>query len=109
MFWNRSILLLVDPKMRQHRTAGATLLCFACTTCGSPAVVLPKELNDSAGVRCQGCDASIATWGLFKAAATQAILSESKDQAMRTRSLGPDPLDTDLLRAHGVMFWANLP
>ncbi len=84
-------------------------MCFDCTTCGSPAVVLPKELNDAASVRCLGCDASIATWGLFKAAITQEILSRNKDQPLKTKALGPDPLVTDLLRAHGVMFSAILP
>jgi hypothetical protein len=73
---------------------------FACRSCGSPAVVLPEELNDNASVRCEGCNDVLATWGAFKARTTRAILAEMRLHGARPGALGTDPLDQDLLRTY---------
>ncbi len=74
---------------------------FACSACGSPSVVLPAELRDEALVCCQRCNSPISTWAAFKARTTQIILAETSGRRTDVRLLGPDPLDTDLLKAGG--------
>ena len=74
---------------------------FACNACGGPAVVLPQELFDDALVRCQRCNAVIATWAVFKARTTQAILMENNGHEEDGSILSPDPLDANLLKAFG--------
>jgi hypothetical protein len=46
---------------------------FECQVCGSPAVTLPKPLNDAALVLCGGCRAEIGTWLTFKTNVSAAI------------------------------------
>jgi hypothetical protein len=70
---------------------------FSCATCSSPAVVLPGELHDGALVRCQGCNAEVATWSLFKTMATYTILAEGSPPG---KTLTADPLDTKLVDLH---------
>ena len=70
---------------------------FSCATCGSPAVILPGELHDRALVRCQRCNAEVATWSLFKTMATYTILSEGRESRA---PLTADPLDDKLLNLH---------
>jgi hypothetical protein len=46
-------------------------------------------------VRCQRCNAEVATWSLFKTMATYTILAEP-----RSKALTADPLDTRLVDLH---------
>ena len=39
---------------------------FACSTCGSPAVDVPREFVDSAPVHCRRCGQQVGTWGGFR-------------------------------------------
>lgn len=64
-------------------------------------MVLPKELRDEALVCCQRCNSPVATWAVFKARTTLAILAETGGRCTDPGCLGPDPLDSRLLRAHG--------
>ena len=79
---------------------GSRLVRFACSSCDSPAVTLPKELHNLAPVHCQGCGVLIATWAVFKQRTTQAILAEVK-RGTTSVIFAPDPLDDDLLRLEG--------
>jgi hypothetical protein len=74
---------------------------FACSACGCPSVVLPEELVDEALVRCQRCTSPLATWAVFKARTTQAILVETHGKITDSGLLGSDPLDAALLKAPG--------
>lgn len=77
------------------------LVPFACSTCSSPAVTMPKEFHDRAPVLCQSCGGLIATWGMFKQRTTQVILSEIRQGSGNT-GFGSDPLDDNLLLLEGA-------
>ena len=72
---------------------------YACSECGSPAVILPDRLDEHALVHCRDCRNPIATWAVFKHRTTKLILAESKPVGVEVHSLSYDPLDSSLLRA----------
>jgi hypothetical protein len=41
-------------------------MTFACTNCGSAAIVPPKNLDDDEQVTCRGCNKALFTWRDFK-------------------------------------------
>ena len=49
---------------------------FACGACGSPAVELPQEIVDRAGVHCRRCGHQLGTWGAFKERTKELIRTE---------------------------------
>lgn len=72
---------------------------YACTACGSPAVVLPSRLDQDAFVHCRDCSQPVATWGDFKHRTTQAILADTRTLGEAVNALSYDPLDLRLVRA----------
>jgi len=66
---------------------------FACGACGSPAVELPREFVDSAGVHCKRCGHQLGTWGAFKDRTKDLIRNElARREPKRTRAYSCDPL-----------------
>jgi transcription elongation factor Elf1 len=63
---------------------------FGCVACGSPSVVAPSELYDSALVHCASCGACLGTWASFQAQALRVIRETiPKDQQ---GFISPDPI-----------------
>ena len=63
---------------------------FACEDCGSPAIMLPEELNDAANIKCSGCGAELGTWGAFKRSARQLIMSDVEHGLCDVKAAGVD-------------------
>ncbi|RYE31263.1 MAG: hypothetical protein EOP23_16620 [Hyphomicrobiales bacterium] len=60
----RSAPLVPDDATLPAATAG---LGFSCRNCGSPAVVLPRDLSAEALVICDHCQRPVATLAAFRA------------------------------------------
>jgi DNA-directed RNA polymerase subunit RPC12/RpoP len=72
---------------------------YECHECGSPAVMLPEQLDENAYVLCRECHSPVATWAVFKRTTTQAVLAELKEAGTGSHPISYDPLDLGLLRA----------
>jgi DNA-directed RNA polymerase subunit RPC12/RpoP len=72
---------------------------YECHECGSPAVMLPEQLDENAYVLCRECHSPVATWAVFKRTTTQAVLAELKEAGTGSHPISYDPLDPGLLRA----------
>ena len=72
---------------------------YECHECGSPAVMLPEALDESAYVLCRDCHSPVATWAVFKRTTSQAVLADVEDTRPGSHPISYDPLDPGLLRA----------
>jgi hypothetical protein len=84
---------------------------YECHECGSPAIMLPEQLDEHALVHCQGCRKPIATWAAFKQITTRVVLADSMSGGAWGNAISYDPLEPGpLRRVEGVLdAWPTSP